>query len=334
VLSRYPPRLLHTRPGEATRRERVAHALARTRVMGRKRNTEGAGGQETAAADTPPPPPPLPSMPAGASAASPALQALLATNPGLLLSNPLLAVQMLNSGLLNGLSGLTGAAVPKAAVPELEARIDPDVQELCEHFNIEDRHLQRLNEIMKNRKDTFEGDMLKLWEKLEDAREPAGLLVVKMREMEEGTFIGKTKIDPQLAEMVKKYNLDSTAELRLSDILARFDPQKKSERYEELNKHLEVSNRPSAMVMMLLRKLSENQPLGRPGPPAPGSYLDRKQREQKEAAEKNKDRDRERRGGGDRDKDRDKEKDKDRDRDRDRKDRDRDRRSRSRSRRK
>jgi len=216
----------------------------------------------------------------------------LATNPSLLLQNPVLALQIANSGLLN-------AAAPKAGPPEPAApSIDPDVQELCDHFHIEDRHLQRLNEIMKGRQDTFEGDMLKLWEKLEDAREPAGLLVVKMREMEEGTFIGKQKADKDLATIVKRYQLDHTAESRLADILARFDEQKKKEMYEELERHLEVSNRPSAMVMMLLRKLSEGQPLGRPGPPAPGSYMDRKMRERQEGKDRDRDRDRDRRGGG------------------------------------
>merc|ERR1719245_1207897 len=137
------------------------------------------------------------------------------------------------------------AARPRAPPPqELNTQMtDPDVQELCDHFHIEDRHLQRLNEIMKNRQDTFEGDMLKLWEKLEDAREPAGLLVVKMREMEEGTFVGKQKADKELLALSKKYGLDNTAESRLADILARFDDAKKKEMYEELEKHFEVSNR-------------------------------------------------------------------------------------------
>lgn len=160
--------------------------------------------------------------------------------------------------------------------------------------------------------DTFEGDMLKLWEKLEDAREPAGLLVVKMREMEEGKFVGKQKTDKELLAISKKYSLDGTAEARLADILARFDEAKRKEMYAELEKHLEVSNRPSAMVMMLLRKLSEGLPLGRPGPPAPGSYVDRKNKECKEkGSEKDRDRDRDR----DR-RDRDRREDTDRDRDR------------------
>mmetsp|Transcript_82732 Transcript_82732/g.184740 ORF Transcript_82732/g.184740 Transcript_82732/m.184740 type:complete len:226 (-) Transcript_82732:66-743(-) len=196
--------------------------------------------------------------------------------------------------------------------PKETSMVDPDVQELCEHFHIEDRHTQRLNEIMKKRQDTFEADLLKLWEKLDDAREPAGLLVVKMREMEEGTFIGKQKADKGLTAMVKKYGLDGTAESRLADICSRFDEPKRQEMYDELERHFEVSNRPSAMAMMLLRKLAEGQPLGRVGPVAPGSYLDKKQRD-KGDRDKDRDRDRDRRGDGrsshgDRDRDRDRRK--------------------------
>lgn len=301
--------------------------------MGRKSKILGGGGSGGDAAGSTEPTSQPASLPAGAQAPSLGLQSLLAANPALLMSNPLLAVQMLNSGLFPAApAARAGQPCPP---PELTQTIDPDVQELCDHFHIEDRHLQRLNEIMKGRQDTFEGDMLKLWEKLEDAREPAGLLVVKMREMEEGTFVGKQKADKELATLSKKYGLDNTAESRLADILARFDAQKKTEMYEELERHLEVSNRPSAMVMMMLRKLSEGQPLGRPGPPAPGSYLDRKMRERQEGSKSDRDRDRERRGG-DRDRDRDRGGDRDRDRrDRDKeKERDRDREKRSRSRRK
>lgn len=221
------------------------------------------------------------------------------------------------SGLLPGLAAnplalaALGLAQQAAALPETaENKIDPDVQELCDHFHIEDRHIVRLNALMKHRQETFEGDLLKLWEKLEEARSPPGLLVVKMREMEEGTFIGKNG-DKELGKMAKKFNLDDEAESKLADILGRYPEEKKSTYMMELEKHLEVSNRPSAMVMMLLKKLGKGDPLGRPGAPAPGSYLDRQTRERR-------DRDRDRRD--------------DRERDRERRDDRRERRSRSRSR--
>merc|ERR1711957_774983 len=105
-------------------------------------------------------------------------------------------------------------------------------------------------------------------------------------------FIGKMKADKELKDMSKRFKLDDQAESKLADILARTDPDKKNLYMAELNKHLEVSNKPSAMVMMLLRKIGDGTPLGRPGPPAPGSYLDRLRQKDREKDRDRKDGDR------------------------------------------
>merc|ERR1719277_2389517 len=89
--------------------------------------------------------------------------------------------------------GAVSSAPPKAE-PE-DDRLDPDVQELGEYFNIEDRWVKRLNETMKKRMDTKEQDIAKLYEVLERARSPTGLLTVKIGEMECGQFVGKIKPD-------------------------------------------------------------------------------------------------------------------------------------------
>merc|ERR1719436_1935089 len=183
---------------------------------------------------------------------------------------------MMNNPLLNAVRAPQGAGAREQAATPL---IDPDVQELCDHFHIEERHARRLSDIMRNRQDTFVEDLERLYDVLERANSPAGLLVVKMREMEEGTFVGKAKADKELVAISKKYKLDDQAESKLADILARYDEARRKEYLVEIERHLEVSNRPSAMVMMMLRKLGEGQALGRPGPPAPGSYLDRQQRD-------------------------------------------------------
>merc|ERR1712194_499581 len=78
--------------------------------------------------------------------------------------------------------------------------------------------------------------------------------------------------------------LDEQAQSKLADILARFDDEKRAAYYQEVDKHLEVSNRPSAMVMMLLRKLGAGDPLGRVGHPAPGSFLANQERDRRESA--------------------------------------------------
>lgn len=240
-------------------------------------------------------------------------------NPALMAANPLLAMSMMNSamqsGQLMGRSSMGGAqqSQPAAGGGQLKAPneqapvgmgpsavggaglIDPDVQELCDYFNIEERHARKLSDIMKKRQDTFEADIYRLYDVLERANSPAGLLVVKMREMEEGTFVGKVKPDADLLAVSKKLKLDEQAEGKLADILARYDEDRRKEYVKEIEKHLEVSNRPSAMAMMLLKKLGAGEPLGRPGQPAPGSW----------ASQQNQSSGSGRGGGGDRDRDRD-----------------------------
>ncbi|CAE7868636.1 unnamed protein product, partial [Symbiodinium microadriaticum] len=66
-----------------------------------------------------------------------------------------------------------------------------DIQDLCDKFQIDDRLQRRLTERMESREDTFKEDMRSLTETLETARNPPGLLSVKMREMEDGTFVPK-----------------------------------------------------------------------------------------------------------------------------------------------
>merc|ERR1712151_479233 len=178
----------------------------------------------------------------------------------------------------------------------------------------------------------------------EQARSPEGMFVSKMREMEKGIFIGKTVPDKELQEMAKRFRLDKEAESKLSDVLAKYEPEQRKERMVELERHLETSSRPSAMVMMFLKKLGENLPLGRPGPPAPGCFLDRlKKGEVNDRGEELRDRARDRGSDRDRDRDRDNGRDKDKggwkprekSRDRGKRDKSRDRRkdkSRSRSR--
>merc|ERR1711971_207359 len=104
---------------------------------------------------------------------------------------------------------------------------DPDVLELCEHFNCDKGKVEWLDETMKNRQATFEGDMLKLWECMGNARNPEAMLVMKIHEMEDGTFVGKPPPDKDLDALVKKYNLDSKAKEKLGEVLALRQETKK-----------------------------------------------------------------------------------------------------------
>merc|ERR1719267_18381 len=91
----------------------------------------------------------------------------------------------------DGFAGATSAG--QGAKSMEDDKIDADVQELGDYFNIEDRWVKRLNETMKKRQDTKAADIEKLYETLERARSPTGLLTVKIGEMESGRFVGKVK---------------------------------------------------------------------------------------------------------------------------------------------
>merc|ERR1719272_1870038 len=170
---------------------------------------------------------------------------------------------------------------PNRARTSFELAKDPDIVELFDNFQIDSRHMERFCRSMEKRPETFEGDMLKIWELCEQARSPEGMLVSKIKEMEDGIFVGKTVPDAQLQEITKKFRLDKEAESKLCDVLAKYDKERKKEYMEEIESHLAVSARPSAMVMMMLKKMGTGQALGKPGRPAPGSFVDKQQKEQK-----------------------------------------------------
>merc|ERR1719408_1062223 len=109
---------------------------------------------------------------------------------------------------------------------------DPDIVELFDHFQIDTRHLDRFCRSMEKRQETFEGDMLKIWELCEQARSPEGMLVSKIKEMEDGIFVGKTIPDKELIAMSKKYKLDREAESKLCDVLAKYDKVRRKEYME------------------------------------------------------------------------------------------------------
>jgi len=205
---------------------------------------------------------------------------------------------------LDGTIGTSSNATPAATGDALEAyeerKIDPDIQELCDKFFIEERHCKRLDEVMRSRPDTFAADLEKLQCKFERARNPNALLVSKMREMVEGTFVGMIAPCAVQNAMARKYKLDAPAVSKLADILGRCDEPKKQQYLEDLDRHLAAAARPSALVMMMLKKISEGAPLGKPSAAQPGSYADL-QRDKEDRSRRGRSRSRERGRSRDRD---------------------------------
>lgn len=214
--------------------------------------------------------------------------------------NPMLAMMMKQQAIIQAqfASAEKERKTEQADEPANDMLKDPDILEFFDHFQIDTRHHSRFCGIMAKRLETFDGDMIKLWQLCERARSAEGMFVSKIREMEEGTFVGKTVPDKALKEMSRKFKLDTEAESLLSDVLAKYDKVKRAQYMDDLEKHLEVSARPSAMVMMSLKKIGNGEPLGKAGRPAPGCYLERMRQQENKSRSRSRRRSRSRGGGG------------------------------------
>merc|ERR1719188_2978497 len=136
--------------------------------------------------------------------------------------------------------------------------IDPEVRELGDYFNIEDRWIKRLNETMKKRQDTKSQDIAKLYEVLERARSPTGLLTVKIGEMECGQFVGKVKADKDVERLARKFKLDDSVASRLTELAVRRRATKETD-LDRIEQHLRHCKRPSAIATLLAGKLLEGE---------------------------------------------------------------------------
>mmetsp|Transcript_22801 Transcript_22801/g.65736 ORF Transcript_22801/g.65736 Transcript_22801/m.65736 type:complete len:309 (-) Transcript_22801:81-1007(-) len=156
---------------------------------------------------------------------------------------------------------------PSADTPAVDCvagdRVDPDVAELCDHFTIEDRIMLKLNEAMKTRQSTFAGDLEKLWEELATARSPAGLLMAKIRQMQEGTFVGTRKAPEPVQRLIDRYHLDKDARTKLTSLICSRPDTMDTDLYE-IQRRLETSGNPSATVMMMIVKLHRGEKLPEP----------------------------------------------------------------------
>lgn len=172
-----------------------------------------------------------------------------------------------------GKGGFKGAA-QASSFPDLYAKTfqqwepetyqpDPDVVAFCKNYKIEEHVMGQLDELMKNRKATFEEDMLRLTNDLDRCRNPNGLLICKIKQMREGTFVGQwLKPDPEINHFTKKFNLDAEAQKRFAECICRHTPAKRQAVYMELELHLEASQNPSAFMMMNLKKIGDGESLG------------------------------------------------------------------------
>merc|ERR1719336_226594 len=159
---------------------------------------------------------------------------------------------------LPGPAGTSSEGLSSATQQEAEEELDSEVRELGDYFNIEDRWIKRLNETMRKRMDTKEQDLAKLYEVLERARSPTGLLTVKIGEMECGQFVGKIKPDKDVERLVRKFKIDDYVASRLTELVVRRKASKEED-LERIEQHLRYCKRPSAMATLLAGKLLEGE---------------------------------------------------------------------------
>jgi len=151
-----------------------------------------------------------------------------------------------------------------AAIYETErnAGIAPEIAELVEHHGCDERSARALHDEMQRRHATFEEDMEALWIGLEGAKNPSGLLMMKIKDMRMGTFRGMSALKGKVHQWAKKNNLDTQAAVKLAEVLdGRDDPEGDM---VKLERHMERSNKPSSLMMMMLKDLRDGKPIKEP----------------------------------------------------------------------
>lgn len=149
--------------------------------------------------------------------------------------------------------------------------VEPEVTELSHHYSLSERHTRMLDEQLKKRNNTYEEDIASMYEILKGAKNPADLLMVCIRWMAEGTFRGVKTPNSDVERAAKKYKLDAPSACKLAEVLeSRGDPD---DDLRKISKHLERSNKPSALVMKMLKDLKNGNVISDPThAPALGSY--------------------------------------------------------------
>ncbi|CAJ1361549.1 unnamed protein product [Effrenium voratum] len=139
-------------------------------------------------------------------------------------------------------------------------KIEPEVQDIADHFGLDERITGKLQEALNTRPDPGT-DLQVMWEILDEARNPPGLTMIKVKEMLDGTFRAGEQKDAGVQYLAEKFKLDERAAYKLSEVLST-KPNKMKDVLKALDIHLAASNNPSALVMLKLADLRRDVPLG------------------------------------------------------------------------
>merc|ERR1711972_728161 len=105
------------------------------------------------------------------------------------------------------------------------------------------------------------------------------MLMVSVHWMRAGTFNGINTPNPEVDKAAQKFGLDPPSAWKLAEALeSRQDPE---ECLTKVVTHLERSNKPSAMVMKMLRDIKSGNAVDEcTHAPSIGSFLNKQEREQ------------------------------------------------------
>lgn len=163
----------------------------------------------------------------------------------------------------NCVGGAVQEQVKKVWIPnEPDAR----VKDLCFKHNIETHLMAQLDLLLADRdkrQGTMDDDIRRLYHDLDRCANPNGRLVIKIKQIRDGTFVGLwAEPDPEIAHFQKKFKLDAEAVRRFSEAISLHSPDKRQDMYVELENHLTASANPSALMMTFLKKIALGESLG------------------------------------------------------------------------
>merc|ERR1719215_703612 len=87
--------------------------------------------------------------------------------------------------------------------------------------------------------------------------------MAKIRQMQDGTFVGKVKPPKDVQRLIEKYRLDNDARNKLAGFICSRPSSAKDDLFE-IERRLETSGNPSATVMMMMVKLHRGEKLPEP----------------------------------------------------------------------
>jgi len=139
-----------------------------------------------------------------------------------------------------------------------QPRLDPDIADLADHFSLDESIARALDAVMQNRGETFEVDMLTLWDMLERSDNPSATLTEKIGELASGTFVAKSKTHDDVVSFCRRYELDHTATKNLIEALAVRERDHEANIKKDLERlavHMEHSSAPSKLISMKLKEI-------------------------------------------------------------------------------